>query len=333
MPPVEDYSNRRQFRGDLSDGLGILAMLESTTKSMVAGTLTNQNNSRWRFAWSVVQQTLTRWTRNDGSQLAAATAYYAAFSFFPLLLVLISGLGFTLRLSENAQDARQQLLDFIAQRTAPELAASVETLLSGIQTQAVISGLTGWVILAIGAIGIFSQLESAFDRLFQQVTPHRRGVWPAIRNALWNRLKAFLSLVGLGLLVLVAFVVDVLLTAMQDRVEEIVQGSVVWANVRLMTIVTLNAMVFSLIYKLLPRPYVRWTHALCGGLLVAVLWQIGSQIVARFVVGSHYTAYGVVGSFVAMMLWVYCASTLLYLGAQFVQVFGHPTEPPQRIVN
>ncbi len=59
---------------------------------------------------------------------------------------------------------------------------------------------------------------------------------------------------------------------------------------------------------------------------MAVAWQIGAQIVSRYVVGGHYTAYGVVGSFIAMMLWVYCASILLFLGAQLVQVLGHPEE-------
>ena len=60
------------------------------------------------------------------------------------------------------------------------------------------------------------------------------------------------------------------------------------------------------------------------GILIAVIWQLGSQVVSRFIVGGNYSAYGVVGSFIAMMLWVYYASILLLFGAQMVQVLGHP---------
>lgn len=89
-------------------------------------------------------------------------------------------------------------------------------------------------------------------------------------------------------------------------------------------------MVLSLVYRLIPRAAVRWRDAASGGLAVALIWQVGSQLLSRFIVGGNYSAYGVVGSFIAMMLWVYCASILLFLGAQFVQVLGHPEETPSQ---
>ena len=92
--------------------------------------------------------------------------------------------------------------------------------------------------------------------------------------------------------------------------------------------VALNTIVLTFLYRLIPRARVRWTHAAAGGLLVAVVWQIGSQGLSRFIIGGNYSAYGVVGSFIAVMLWVYCASVLLYMGGQLVQVLGHPQESP-----
>jgi membrane protein len=284
-----------------------------------------------RFAkqvYTIVEKTVTRWTRNDGNLLAASMAYYAAFSFFPLLLVLMSVLGFALQFSKSAQGVKQQLLDLVSQSTAPSLADEVSRLLGGVETSAPANSLIGWVTLLIGAIAIFSQLESAFDRLWHAVTPHPPGVWPAIRNALWNRLKAFLTLLGLGIVVIVAFVANVILTGFRNWGEE---EHLFWTSSLLpwlhtATSVLLNAMVFSIVFKMIPRATVRWRDAAIGGVLVAAAWQVGSQIISRFLVGGRYTAYGVVGSFIIMMLWVYCASILLFLGAQLVQVLGHPEE-------
>lgn len=274
--------------------------------------------------WYILQETGARWSRNDGNLLASATAYYAAFSFFPLLIVMLSLLGFALRFSENAQSARTELLEFVAQRSAPALAEQVASVLSEVQTGATYNGWIGLGALLLGAIGVFSQLESAFDRLWHDITPHEHGVWPAIRNALWNRLKAFLALLALGALLIAAFVTDLLLAIVRTWTEQIPEGNILWEIIQSSFAVLINMIVLALLYKLMPRMPVRWKHALAGGLLVAIVWQIGSQVLSRYIAKGNYSAYGVVGSFIVVMLWVYCASMLLYLGAQLVQVLGHP---------
>jgi membrane protein len=270
--------------------------------------------------WTVLEQTVTRWARNDGNLLAAATAYYGAFSFFPLLLVLLSVLGFALQ-SEGAQE---QLHNLIAQHASPALAEQVQHILSQVRTRAAYSGPIGLVTLLFGAIGIFSQIESAFDRLWHQETPENHGIWSAVRNALWNRLKAFLTLVVLGFVTLAAFVVELMLAGVRTWAEDLSVSNWFWQWNQVALNALLNAAVFTFLYRLIPRAPVRWSHAFYGGVAVAAVWQLGSQLVARFVVGGNYSAYGVVGSFIAMMLWVYWASMDLYLGAQFVEVLGNP---------
>ena len=291
-------------------------------------------HNRWvTRVWGLLEQTFTRWNRNDGGVLAASMAYYAAFSFFPLIMVLISGLGFALRFSASAQGAQTQLLDLISQHTGPALAEQVDNILSQVRTRASFSGLIGTVTLLFGAIGIFSQLESAFDRLWQTETPHSHGIWAAVRNALWNRLKAFLTLIGLGVVVIIGLLSDVVITSV-ERWAELPLDSHFWQWVQLAASVAINAIVLTLLYKMLPRTAVRWSHAAIGGVTVAAVWQIGSQIVSRFMTAGNYSAYGVIGSFIAIMLWVYCLSIVLFLGAQMVQVLGHPDNgngaPPKK---
>jgi membrane protein len=274
-------------------------------------------------AWRIASLTVTRWSRNDGNLLAASMAYYAAFSFFPLLLVLISALGYALEFSQSAQDAREQLLAVIAERMAPAFEQEVRSILAEVQTRAAY-GLWALVVLLFGAIGIFSQMDNAFERLWQDTAPHQHGIRAAIINALWNRLKAFLTLLALGGVLIMSFVADFVLAGLRTWAADSQSAIEAWPAVQSGTNIGINAIVLMLIYKLIPQAKVRWFHAACGGIMVAIVWQIGSQILARFVVGGNYSAYGVVGSFVAMMLWVYFASILLFLGGQLVQVLGHP---------
>ena len=55
-------------------------------------------------------------------------------------------------------------------------------------------------------------------------------------------------------------------------------------------------------------------------ILVAVIWKLGMIVLTNWLIGEKYTAYGIVGSFVAIMLWMYYASAVIFLGAEFVQV-------------
>src|SRR5262245_3811099 len=57
-----------------------------------------------------------RFSTDDGTLVAAGVAYYVALSFFPLLLVLVAGLGIVLQWTAVGQDARAQLIDAIRQQ-------------------------------------------------------------------------------------------------------------------------------------------------------------------------------------------------------------------------
>ncbi|HWB00305.1 MAG TPA: YihY/virulence factor BrkB family protein, partial [Pirellulales bacterium] len=80
-----------------------------------------------------------------------------------------------------------------------------------------------------------------------------------------------------------------------------------------------NTIVFATLYKVFPKDRVRWREALLGGILVGIIWQLGQYALASFVISSKYSAYGVVGSFIAIMVWMYYGSAVIFLGAEFVK--------------
>ena len=92
----------------------------------------------------------------------------------------------------------------------------------------------------------------------------------------------------------------------------------------------MNGVLLTTLYKMLPRTQVSWSAALRGGVLAAVLWEISRQALAILMFGRKYTAYGVVGSLMALMLWVYIAASVFFFAAEYVQVIEHESErnPP-----
>ncbi len=272
--------------------------------------------------WPRLYRAATKWQQDDGLTWAASLAYYGAFSFFPLVLVILSGAGIVLSVSPAAQLKQEQLIKLIGEQTSPSLAEQIETILSGVQSKAAISGPIGLATLILGAIGIFMQLEAAFDRIWKVTADNgpKRALLRIIRNVLFTRLRAFLMLIGAGLIVLGAFIANMVLAGISRYTEEIPMGTLVFHVLQLGLSAFLNGLMFTLIYRVMPKRHVPWLQAIGGGLVAGIAWEIGRQLLALLIVGKSYTAYGVIGSFIILMLWFYYASLVLLFGAEFVQV-------------
>jgi membrane protein len=261
--------------------------------------------------------------------LAATMAYYAAFSFFPLLLVLIAVLGTALQFSSGAQDAEQLLLNSLSSNVAPVLADQVKNILTQVGDNAPFSGPLGLAVLLFGAITIFNHLDYSFDRIWR-VKPATGGIWQMVRRVIGARLKAFLILCCLGVLIISSLLVGISLTALDRLWAGHWRGlGFAWEGFEFLVGTTFHTAVFTILYKTLPKSKVLWLHAFAGGTWVAAVWEIGRLAMAYIIAGRNYTPYGVVGSFIAFMVWVYYASSLIFLGAQFVEVLENPQESPK----
>ncbi len=262
-----------------------------------------------------------KWRSDDGSLLAASVAYYAALSFFPVLLILISGFGIALRSTPWGQNAQARLLDLVAEQASPRLADEVARVLENVQATAAVNAPIGLLTLLITAGAIFVHLERAFDRIWGNDIHRRRGIVWAVWHLLFNRLKAFLMLLGLGTLSVVLLVATLVFGALEQRVADLLpMGSGFWRAVEMGISLGLNALVFTAILRILSKGRASTRAAFRGGCLTAVTWEAGRQLLALLLVGEKFSAYGVVGSFIGVMLWVYYANAILFFGAEYTWV-------------
>ncbi len=280
-----------------------------------------------RRAWPVLRSTWNGWWEDDGSLLSAATAYYAAFSLFPVCLVVIAIIGLLGPYSTFLQDQRSKLIEAAAQNVSPWLAGQLEDILTSVQSEATLGGPLGLLALILAAIGIFMQLESIVNRIWH--TPGRvAGSWlGAIRDALWDRLLAFVILLAIGSMLIVVFLADIVLAGLRHFLVQLPVGQLAWQIVPPLATVVGNALLLTVIYKVLPRAPVRWREALGGGLLAAVLWTVGQHVLLYLVVGEKYSAYGVFGALIALMFWFYYASAAVFIGAEFVRALAQQPTP------
>lgn len=298
-----------------------MAVLSSGLNGNLWLAIRSSNALMFKVSYETLADAYSRWSEDGGPLLSAGMAYYIALSLFPVLLILIAGIGFFFAGTEVGQQAEAHLLDAVSEQLSPALGEQVESVFQEVRDKASLGGPVGLITLLIAGLAMFSQFDNAFDRIWNTEPKSDLGLWQSVWLMLRTRLKALAMLLALGALVVVVFVAGVVLSAVQDASNEVLPwgAQVGWLFQFGFTLV-LNALAFTLIYRVIPKVKVKWRHALAGGIFAAVAWEIGRQLLANYVIGQRYgSAYGVVGSFLAIMLWAYYAVSVLFFAAEFIQ--------------
>jgi len=263
-----------------------------------------------------------RWTEDDAGSLAASVAYYLALSLFPMFLLLFSGLGIFLRYTQSGFDIQQQILETVENQTTPEVRSQVDQVLDSLTSQSLVGGPTVLITAIVAAIGVFAQIDRGFDKIFRIAPQKDRSLFWTIIRVLRQRFSAFLMLLSLGGLMVVLFFVSMGVTQVRSLTSQNLPSVTHLFNfVDFVTTVGVNAMLFMLIYRILPKRPVNWMDAFRGGLLAAIVWEVGRALLGAVFIGMRYTsAYGAIGSFIALLLWCYYGISILFYGAEYVQV-------------
>jgi len=86
----------------------------------------------------------------------------------------------------------------------------------------------------------------------------------------------------------------------------------------------LAAIVFALIFKIMPRVRVQWKDVWIGALFTAALFSLGKMLIGLYIGRSGVaSAFGAAGSLVVVLLWVYWSAQILLIGAEFTWIYAN----------
>ncbi|HUM11496.1 MAG TPA: YihY/virulence factor BrkB family protein [Myxococcaceae bacterium] len=268
---------------------------------------------------TLVKETVTRWTEDKASTLAAALAYYALFSLAPLVLIAVAVAGLVF----GRQAAEGQLYTQLAGLIGDSGGKAVQELVANLHRQqggGVVATAVGLATLFFGASGVFAQLQESMNTIWKASPPTTNGIVDFFRV----RLLSFSMVLGVGFLLLVSLVLSAVLAAVGDYLGTFLPGgaAVGQALNATVSLVVITAL-FAMIYRMLPDTYVAWRDVWLGALVTSLLFTIGKSAIGFYLgKASVASSYGAAGSVVILLLWVYYSAMILYLGAEFTQVYS-----------
>ncbi|RZJ28345.1 MAG: YihY/virulence factor BrkB family protein, partial [Flavobacterium sp.] len=269
--------------------------------------------------WQILKATFTGFGDDKGLKLSASLSYYTIFSLGPLLLLLISLVGFFL----GEEAIRGQLFDeingMVGNKAAIQIQEIIQNLeLSGKTTTAIIIGV---ITLIVGATSVFAEIQDSINMIWRVKAKPKRG-WLKL---LKDRLLSSSLIVGLGFLLIVSLMVNGALQAISD----ILKGY--FPDVTVIVFNVLNFVVsfivitvlFGVIFKVLPDVKIHWRDVRMGAFFTACLFMLGRFLIGLYIekTGTE-TTYGAAGSVIVILVWVYYTAAIMYLGAEFTRAYA-----------
>lgn len=265
-----------------------------------------------------------KWHADNASAMAAGVAYYLALSLFPMLLLLTAGVGLVMRFTRLGHDAELQILSVVSEHCSPTLEQQVREVLSQLREHSLVGGPFGLATALLAAIGVFYQFERAFDRIWKVKTRQDANWRAACVRIVRQRLSACVLLGSVGLAIVLILLANVAVGFVHAWMASLhIPGTIAIGAVDVCATLLLNAAVFGMLYRWLPKRRIIWIDAFRGGLLAALVWEAGRQLLGAVLIGVRYTAaYGAIGSFIALLLWCYWGVSIIFFGAEYAQVLS-----------
>jgi len=277
-----------------------------------------QRNKRARqHGWSVVKQTFNNWLGDQATSISAALAFYCAFSIAPLLVIVVSIMGWLVG-SEAADSHIGAQMQLLFGSASADLI--LQAMHSARQEEGAWATIVSIITLIIGATTVFSALEGAL----QQIWGTREKALGGWRGFLRTRVISFGFILAVGFLLLVSLTLTTALAGLRDWVGHRYEGFVVTLGVVEIVLSTaLGTGLIALMYRYLPATRLDWWHVLSGALVTTLLFQVGRWAIGLYLGRStEPTSFGAAASFAALLLWLYYSAQVFLLGAEFTAVIG-----------
>jgi membrane protein len=264
---------------------------------------------RWRSFWRVPKNAVWSFLADNGFTLAGALAFYAMLSVAPLLVLLLTVLGYV------GDATHQRVIAQTERLIGPQASEGMQLLLRNAkapQVKATMPALISLLVLVFSATSVFAQLEHSLNHIFGVHT--KRGI---LTGWLYKRFLSLLMVIGMGIVLLASMIIS-------SAIDLVFRGS---ASIVPIANMIISGVVFALLlvlmYRVLPDIEISWKDTWVGGLISALLLVAGEYAIGRYLSSSGVrSVYGAAGSLVLLLLWVYYSALIVFFGAELTQAYA-----------
>jgi membrane protein len=258
------------------------------------------------------------WNADDILKHSAAVSFYTLFSLAPMLIIVVAVIGVFFGKEEASRQLQEQVTQLVGPASAEVVSAATKA--SDTEKQSVVATVFGVVLLMVGATTVFGQLQKSLNEIWGVEAKPDQSNWLLL---IIRRLVSFAMVVTIGFLLLVSLVVSTALQTLLGSFHSKTLASPAFLQgVNVVVGLVVITSLFALLFKVLPDVKLRWRDVWIGAFLTSLLFSVGRMLIAIYLGHSTVASvYGAAGSLVALLIWVYYSSAILFYGVEFTRAY------------
>jgi membrane protein len=271
--------------------------------------------------WEFTKDVFNKFIDDKCPKLGAALSFYTIFSLAPIIVISISVAG----LIFGREAARGEIIVQIQDLVGYEGAKVIQTALKNAQysSQGVIAITVSFVALVIGSTIVFVELQDSLNIIWKVKPKPGNSI---IKGLLKDRVQSFAMVIATGFLLLVSLVISAVISGLNNYISSgffnIPNSILDFSDIVISLFITF--LLFMMIFRFLPDVHIGWRHVWVGALVTSVFFVLGKYLISLYLGTSTLgSTYGAAGSLVIFLLWVYYSAQILFLGAEFTQVYAY----------
>lgn len=273
-------------------------------------------------------QAIVCWIDNSAPRHGAAIAYYTLFALAPVLLAVIGIAGLVF----GQAAVRGEIVAQISGLIGTDGARAVQAILQRAAEPrdgigATVLGIAGLLFATTGA---FVELQAAFNKIWHVKTTTGAGF--NAKQLVVRRLRSLGVVVSIGFLLMVSLTVSAAVSAAGHWFAEFTPGWPVLVSVINQLIsLAISALLFGVLYRVLPDVRLAWADVAAGALVTAILFALGQKVIGLYLGQSSLASpFGAAGTIAVILVWVYYSTLIVLLGAELTRAFASRdySEPP-----
>ncbi len=269
---------------------------------------------------------LKNWKENNSIIDSAALSFYLLLSLPAILLFFVS-LGSIFFSSGQVQD---NIIEYMEGILDSSLIESLKAFIANMPAKdsLSLSAFAGLLLLMWGAGNVFRQFKNFLYRIWN--VPLSQGKFA--RNFLKDVLLSTITVIVFGGLIVLITLIEALMFAGSRILHTYLPLFGVIQYVGPVVAFVVLVILFIFVHIILPDIDMDLKCLLAGSVITAVLITIGKYAVGFYVTHSDITSvYGVIGSIIGLLLWIYYSSIVVTLGAEFTKVYSQDSTGSKKL--
>lgn len=253
--------------------------------------------------------------KSNTFEKGAALSYYVAFSFLPMIVIVISVVGLIFSEDTVSDELIGQLEEYFGHQAALQFENLIQN--QNQNHNSLLNTVIGFVTLALASTAGFSQLQRSLNAIWEIKEKPKSS----ILNYVVKHLTFFMVLIVLGLVLVVSAMLGKFLVRFSENLPDFLTNARLYETLFSLLLIVLTMVA---LFRFLGSARVPWKNAIVTAGFTSILFIAGKEGISLYVAHSNLSStFGAASIIALLMVWVFYTAQILYLGACFAVVYGN----------